>query len=58
VAVPVCPLESMRKLKEHADEVYCLHTSESGSFAVGMFYRDFRQVEDSEVEELLKDGVL
>ena len=58
VAVPVCPLESMRRLKEYVDEVYCLHTSESGSFAVGMFYRDFRQVEDSEVEELLKDGVL
>ena len=58
MAVPVCPLESMRRLKEYVDEVYCLHTSESGSFAVGMFYRDFRQVEDSEVEELLKDGVL
>ncbi|MEJ5338373.1 MAG: phosphoribosyltransferase [Aquificaceae bacterium] len=57
VAVPVCPAESAERLKKHADEVYCLHTSEGGSFAVGMFYRDFRQIEDSEVEEILKDGV-
>jgi len=58
VASPVCPKDTEERLKAHADEVYCYHTAESGSFAVGMFYRDFRQVEDSEVEELLKDGVL
>lgn len=58
VAVPVCPAESIKRMEKYADEVYCPHTSESGSFAVGMFYRDFRQVEDSEVEELLKNGVL
>lgn len=58
VATPVCPAETLRKLQSHADEVYCYHTAEGGSFAVGMFYKDFRQVEDKEVEELLKDGVL
>ncbi|MCS6957643.1 MAG: phosphoribosyltransferase family protein [Aquificaceae bacterium] len=57
VAVPVCPIEAIKRLNQHADQVYCYHPSESGSFAVGMFYRDFRQVEDEEVEELLKDGV-
>ncbi|MFN3471004.1 MAG: phosphoribosyltransferase [Aquificaceae bacterium] len=57
VAVPVCHAESLRKLSVKA-EVYCYHVAEGGSFAVGMFYRDFSQVEDWEVEELLKDGVL
>ncbi len=57
VAVPVCHAESLRRLSTHA-EVYCYHVAEEGSFAVGMFYKDFRQVEDWEVEELLKDGVL
>ena len=58
VATPVCPRETLERLKNYADGVYCYHIAESGSFAVGMFYKDFRQIEDSEVEELLKDGVL
>lgn len=58
IAVPVCHGETMRKLATRADQVYCYHVSEEEGFAVGMFYKDFRQVEDEEVEELLKDGVL
>ncbi|MEN3028425.1 MAG: phosphoribosyltransferase family protein [Aquificaceae bacterium] len=58
VAVPVCPGETVKKLGLYADEFYCYHVSEESPFAVGMFYKDFRQVEDEEVEELLKDGVL
>ncbi|MEN3028042.1 MAG: phosphoribosyltransferase family protein [Aquificaceae bacterium] len=58
VAVPVCHSESLKKLSSHADAVYCYRVSEEASFAVGMFYREFRQVEDREVEELLKNGVL
>lgn len=54
VAVPVCPADTARRLAEEADEFYCLHTSEEPGFAVGAFYRDFRQVEDSQVEELLQ----
>ncbi len=57
VAVPVCPIETLEKLRSYA-EVLCYHVAKGGSFAVGMFYKDFRQVEDEEVEELLKDGVL
>ncbi|MFN7065641.1 MAG: phosphoribosyltransferase [Aquificaceae bacterium] len=57
VATPVCPKETVDKLKGYADEVYCYHTAEEGAFAVGMFYKDFHQVEDSEVEELLRDGL-
>ncbi|MFN3947777.1 MAG: phosphoribosyltransferase [Aquificaceae bacterium] len=58
VATPVCPKETVDKLKKYADEVYCYHIAEEPTFAVGMFYKDFRQVEDSEVEEILKDGIL
>ncbi|MCS7196946.1 MAG: phosphoribosyltransferase family protein [Aquificaceae bacterium] len=58
VAVPVCPGETAKRLGPYADGFYCYHVSEASSFAVGMFYRDFRQVEDEEVEELLRDGIL
>jgi len=54
VAVPVCPKDTRERLKNCADEVYCYHTAESSPFAVGMFYKDFRQVEDEEVQALLQ----
>ncbi|WP_448587721.1 phosphoribosyltransferase [Thermocrinis sp.] len=54
VAVPVCPKDTVEKLKKFADEVYCYHPSSSSPFAVGMFYRDFKQVEDEEVQNLLQ----
>ena len=58
VAVPVCPVEGKKRLEAYADEVYCYYIAKEGPFAVGMFYKDFKQVEDEEVEKLLKDGVL
>lgn len=58
VTVPVCHRESLKRLSSYTKEVYCYHVSEEGSFAVGMFYKDFHQVEDLEVEEILKDGIL
>lgn len=58
VASPVCPTDTIRKIKEYADEVYCYYESDEPSFAVGMFYRDFHEVKDEEVMELLKNGVL
>ncbi len=54
VAVPVCPVESIQKLKRFAHEVYCYLQVKEGPYAVGMFYRDFKQVEDYEVEEILR----
>ncbi|WP_333784535.1 phosphoribosyltransferase family protein [Thermocrinis sp.] len=54
VAVPVCPKDTEERLKNYADEVYCYHSTTSSPFAVGMFYRDFRQVEDEEVQNLLQ----
>ncbi|SNZ13864.1 phosphoribosyltransferase [Hydrogenobacter hydrogenophilus] len=55
VASPVCPADTWKKIKEYADEVFCYHVSHEPNFAVGMFYRDFRQVEDQEVLELLQE---
>ncbi|AMO99640.1 putative phosphoribosyltransferase [Collimonas arenae] len=47
-AVPVAAPESLKQVKPLADKVLCLYAP-SGFFAVGQFYRDFRQVEDEEV---------
>lgn len=55
VASPVCPADTLKRIKEYADEVFCYHVSYDPNFAVGMFYRDFRQVDDQEVLELLQE---
>lgn len=55
VASPVCPADTLKRIKEYADEVFCYHVSYDPNFAVGMFYRDFRQLEDQEVLELLQE---
>jgi len=52
-AVPVASAEAVVKVRAQADEVVCLDTPEF-FHAVGQFYRDFRQVEDSEVIALLR----
>ena len=52
-AVPVSPPDTLAKVKDYADEVVCLQTPLMFQ-AVGQFYRDFPQVDDSEVEAILK----
>lgn len=52
VAVPVAPRETVEKLAREGVKVVCLETPEP-FFAIGEFYRDFRQVEDAEVIRLL-----
>jgi len=52
-AVPVAPPETLERIRPYADEVVCLEAPEDFQ-AVGQFYRDFRQVEDEEVVELLR----
>jgi putative phosphoribosyl transferase len=52
LAIPVCSDRTARALRTEIDEVICLNES-SLFFAVGQFYRDFTQVSDSEVMELL-----
>jgi len=52
-AVPVAPPETLERVRPHADEVVCLEAPED-FYAVGQFYRHFPQVEDAEVERLLR----
>ncbi len=53
LAVPVAPSDSIVAMREEADEVICLEDHEFFG-AIGFFYRDFRQVSDEEVIEMLK----
>jgi putative phosphoribosyl transferase len=53
LAVPVAPSETIEALRSEADEIVCLETP-SDFYAVGQFYRDFHQVSDEEVREILK----
>lgn len=53
LAVPVAAPDSLAGLQDAADEVVCLRAP-SRFMAVGMHYIDFRQVDDSEVIELLR----
>ena len=47
-AVPVSPPETLHEVSKYADETVCLEAP-SNFHAVGQFYRQFGQVEDSEV---------
>ncbi|RZN27218.1 phosphoribosyltransferase [Bradyrhizobium sp. Leo121] len=53
LAVPVAPPDTLEALNAEADEVICLMNPES-FFAVGMHYRDFNQISDRQVVELLR----
>jgi predicted phosphoribosyltransferase len=53
VAVPVAPREAVAELSREGTKVVCLEQPRF-FFAIGEFYKDFEQVEDSEVRELLK----
>ena len=54
-AVPVAPADTLEKIRPYADEVVCLSTPLFFQ-AVGQFYTDFPQVDDTEVEALLKQA--
>ena len=53
VAVPVAPKEAAAELSREGTKVVCLEQPRF-FFAIGEFYRNFEQVEDSEVRELLE----
>ena len=57
IAVPVAPEGAVRMLSQYADEIVTLEVAAEDAFlgAVGAYYDDFRQVEDEEVIELLKE---
>lgn len=52
VAVPVAAPDSLEKLRSLADDTVCL-AAPAGFRAVGQYYRDFSQVEDDEVAQIL-----
>lgn len=55
VALPVAPLEFITTIQHKVDAVVILETPRDFS-AVGQFYKDFHEVSDGEVVELLKDS--
>lgn len=52
LAVPVGPTETLDSLRPEVDEIICLEAYENFG-AIGFFYRDFRQIGDEEVIEIL-----
>jgi predicted phosphoribosyltransferase len=53
LAVPVAPLDTVKKLHAEVDAIVCLDTLEELG-AIGYFYNDFHQVGDEEVIAILK----
>jgi putative phosphoribosyl transferase len=53
IAVPVAPLATCNRLRREVDELVCPYTPEF-FYAIGQFYLDFSQVEDEEVNDLLR----
>jgi putative phosphoribosyl transferase len=53
VAVPVAPLETVRRLRLVADEVVVVYSAQDFG-SISSFYSDFAQVSDAEVMEALK----
>jgi putative phosphoribosyl transferase len=51
--VPVAPSDSLTELRREADDIVCLEDA-SVLGAIGFYYRDFRQVSDEEVIEILQ----
>lgn len=52
-AVPVAPLETLKKVAEIADEVVCLEVPNNFQ-AVSQYYNNFPQIEDDEVVSILQ----
>ena len=53
LAVPVAPKETIEELRPEVDVIVCLQTPDP-FHAIGLYYRDFRPIEDSEVIDLLQ----
>jgi len=53
-AVPVSPPDTLERVRQYADETVCL-LAPPNFYAVGQFYGDFPQVDDSEVIAILAE---
>ena len=58
IALPVASPLAIQRLKNQTsvDQIICLHTPDDFQ-AVGNYYQDFRQLEDSDVMEILKSDL-
>ena len=56
VAAPAAPRRSIERVSSEADDVICLIVQEAGPFAVASFYRDFPDLTDAEVTDLLQQA--
>ena len=50
--IQVAPPDTLESLAPEVDEIVCLETHRAFG-AIGFFYRDFRQISDDEVIEIL-----
>jgi putative phosphoribosyl transferase len=55
IAAPVAPQSTIDRLRSEVDDVVCVDVPEE-FHGVGQFYRDFSQVSDEEVNELLNSA--
>lgn len=55
LAVPVAPRDTLKRLEEEVDQLVALLVPVD-FYAVGQFYRDFSQISDQEVLELLRQN--
>ena len=55
LAVPVCARETAEKLSREVDELVCLQIPDD-LWAIGLWYRDFHQIPDEEVVDLLENA--
>jgi putative phosphoribosyl transferase len=56
LCAPVSPRSSIKAVEPYFDEIYCLITQASNSFAVASFYTDFHDMSDDEVREILRES--
>ena len=52
LAIPVAPTDTLAELRQEADEIVCLEEYQEFS-AIGFYYSNFNQLEDSDVREIL-----
>jgi predicted phosphoribosyltransferase len=50
----IVPSDSLPELRREADDIVCLDEDHPIFGAIGFYYRDFRQVSDEEVIEILQ----
>jgi putative phosphoribosyl transferase len=54
IAVPCSPMDSLTRVLGAADVLWCFAAQDGHPFAVASFYRDFHDLDDDEVREVLQ----